>query len=265
MADSLESGVRRVPILGAVIGWLASPAHWAGSDGIGARVLQHLALSGTALAIAVAVAMPLGLYLGHTGKGALLVINVANAGRALPSLAVLALVLPLVFRLHLGLGFWPTVFMLIPLGVPLILLNCYVALRSVERELLEVARAMGMREWQVLREVELPVASLLILAGIRNAAVTIVATATLGALVASGGLGRYLVDGLARQETERLIAGALLVALLSTLTEIGFGLLEQVIVPRGIRHRRHVGQVATQSGTRLSQLEAAAPQEHIYA
>src|SRR5437867_5224414 len=116
----------------AVLGWLSDPVHWAGSDGIPSRVAQHLALSGAALLVATVVALPLGLALGHTGRGAWLLINAANVGRALPSLAILALVLPLVFRLGLGLGFWPTVFMLVPLGVPLILINSYVAVRAVE-------------------------------------------------------------------------------------------------------------------------------------
>src|SRR5918912_960954 len=117
-----------------VLAWLADPTHWSGSDGIPSRVAQHLALSGVALLVAVVVALPLGLVLGHTGRGGWLLINVANVGRALPSLAVLALVLPLVFRLGLGLGFWPTVFMLVPLGAPMILVNSYVAVSTVDRD-----------------------------------------------------------------------------------------------------------------------------------
>ncbi|HEU5318587.1 MAG TPA: ABC transporter permease [Chloroflexota bacterium] len=219
----------------AVAAWLVDPAHWAGSDGIGARVLQHLALSGTALGISLALALPLGVALGHTGRGAWLAINAANVGRALPSLAILALVLPLVFRLRLGLGFWPTVFMLVPLGAPLILVNAYVAVRAVDRDVVDVARGLGMTGWQVLRRVELPLAAPVIVDGVRNAAVSIVATATLGAIVASGGLGRYIVDGLARLETPRLVAGALLVAVLSMATEWVFGALERLVVPRGVR------------------------------
>ena len=219
----------------SVAAWLADPAHWQGADAISARLLQHLALSFTALAFAVAVALPLGVLLGHTGRGGWLVINVANVGRALPSLAVLALILPLAFRLGLGLGFWPTVLMLIPLGVPLVLTNTYVAIRSVDPDTVEVARGLGMREWEVLRHVELPLAAPIVVAGVRNAAVTIVATATLGALVASGGLGRYIVDGLARQEQERLFVGALLVALLSGATELCFNLLERLAAPGALR------------------------------
>src|SRR4051794_13534854 len=234
----------------AVLAWLANPVHWSGSDGIPARVVQHLALSGTALFVAVVVALPLGLVLGHTGRGAWLLINAANVGRALPSLAILALVLPLVFRLGLGLGFWPTVFMLVPLGVPLILINSYVAVRAVDRDTVEVARGLGMSGRQVLWQVEVPLALPLVFDGVRNAAVTIVATATLGALVASGGLGRYVVDGLARQETPRLVAGGLLVALLSIGTEGAFALVQRQALPAGVRVARGESAAVAPAGTR---------------
>jgi osmoprotectant transport system permease protein len=215
----------------AVAEWLLDPTHWQGADGIPTRVGEHLLMSGAALLIATSIALPIGVALGHSGRGALLVINVAGIGRALPSLAILALALPLAFRLGLGLGFWPTVITLVPLGIPLILLNSITAVREVDRDVVEVARGMGMREWQVLRAVELPLAASLIIAGIRTAAVTIVATATLGALVAGGGLGRYIVDGLARQDQPRLVVGALLVALLTVATEIGFGRLARIAAP----------------------------------
>ncbi len=215
--------------------WLLDPTHWQGSDGIPTRVGEHLLLSGVALALAIVVALPLGVGFGHTGRGAWLVINVAGIGRALPSLAILALALPLAFRLGLGLGFWPTVITLVPLGIPLILLSSFTAIRGVDREIVEAARGMGLREWQVLRAVELPLAASLIVGGIRTAAVTIVATATLGALVASGGLGRYIVDGLASQDQPRLFVGALLVALTAIATEVGFGWLARVVVPEPLQ------------------------------
>jgi len=215
--------------------WLGDGSRWQGADGIPIRLMEHLSLSAVPLGICLALAMPIGLYVGHTGRAGTLVINVANIGRALPSLAVLTLSLPLAFGLGLGLGFWPTVIALVPLGLPPILINTYTAIRTVDPDVVEVARGMGMRGWQVLRDVEVPVSAPVIIAGIRTAAVTIVASATLGAIVASGGLGRYIVDGLQRQDEPRLFVGAVLVALLSIGTEAGFGLLERAVVSPQIR------------------------------
>ncbi|HZT08285.1 MAG TPA: ABC transporter permease [Chloroflexota bacterium] len=219
--------------LASVGRWCADPAHWQGTDGIPVRLGEHVVLSAVALLCATAIALPIGVALGHTGRGGVAAINVANIGRALPSMAMLAFALPVAFALHLGLGFWPTMLAMVPLGIPAVLTNSYVAIRVVDRDVVDVAHAVGMTEWQVLRHVELPLAASIIVAGVRNAAVAIVATATLGALVASGGLGRYIVDGLARQEYERLFVGAVLVALLSVATEWAFGLVERAVVSPG--------------------------------
>jgi osmoprotectant transport system permease protein len=221
--------------LAASVAWLVDPSHWQGSDGIPTRVLEHLLLSGLSSAIAVLLALPLGIWLGHTGKGGFVAINVANVGRALPSLALLAFALPLSFALGLGLGFWPTLFALVPLGMPPILTNAYTGLREVDADVVDAARGMGMSGWEVLRQVELPIAAPLIIAGVRNAAVAIVATATLGAVVAGGGLGRYIVDGMSRQEYDRLFVGAVLVALLAILTELAFNVFERGVVSNGVR------------------------------
>ena len=218
-----------------VVNWIADPRHWAGSDGIPNRIGEHLVLSAVTAIVATAIALPLGVLFGHTNKGGFIAINVANLGRALPSLALLALMLPLALSFHLGLGFWPTFLALVPLGIPAILTNSFVAVRQVDPDIVEAGRGMGLREDQVLRQLELPIAAPLILAGVRNAAVAIVATATLGALVAGGGLGRYIVDGLARQEYPRLFVGAVLVALLSVAVELGFGVFERWLVSPGLR------------------------------
>jgi osmoprotectant transport system permease protein len=222
-------------LLAAVLAWLADPSHWQGSDGIPTRVGEHLVLSGAALAAAVAIALPIGVLLGHTGRGGFAAMNVANVGRALPSMALLAFALPVAFALGLGLGFWPTFLALVPMGIPPILTNVYVAVREVDRDVVDAARGMGLSEWQVLRAAELPLAVPLIFAGVRSAAVAIVATATLGALVASGGLGRYIVDGLARQEYPRLVVGAVLVALLAVAAEVGLGACERWSTSPGLR------------------------------
>jgi osmoprotectant transport system permease protein len=218
-----------------VVAWLAAPEHWAGSDGIPNRIGEHLLISAVTATAAIAIALPFGVLAGHTGRGGFIAVNVANLGRALPSLALLALMFPLALSLKLGFGFWPTFLALVPLGIPPVLTNSFVAVRQVDPDVVEAARGMGLRERQVLSQVELPIAAPLIIAGIRNAAVAIVATATLGALVAGGGLGRYIVDGIARQDYPRVFVGAVLVALLSIAVEVAFGAFERVSVSAGLR------------------------------
>lgn len=213
--------------------WLSEPSHWQGADGIPTRLGEHVWISGLAVGIAALATVPLGLYLGHTGRGAFAAVNVANIGRALPSLAILALALPLVLALGLGLGFWPTLVAMVPLAIPPILTNTFTGIRGADRDIVEAARGMGMSELQVLAAAEVPDALPVIFAGLRVASVNVIATATLGALVAGGGLGRYIIDGFALQDYERLFAGALLVALLAIGTELAFGVLE--------RSSRHTG------------------------
>jgi osmoprotectant transport system permease protein len=227
-----------VTLLGDVVRWFADPAHYQGSDAVQTRIYEHLAVSGLAVVAGLVIALPIGLYLGHTGRFGFIAVNVANIGRAIPSLAAIALAIPVAATLlgvQNGLGFWPTFLALIPLAVPPILTNAYVGVRGVDRDVIEAARGMGLSEGGILRRVELPLALPVVLAGIRTAAVNIVATATLGALVAFGGLGRYIVDGLALQEYDRLFAGALLVALLAIAVEVAFGTFERAAVSPGIR------------------------------
>ncbi|TMC43962.1 MAG: ABC transporter permease [Chloroflexi bacterium] len=221
--------------LGDLVHWLTDPANWQGSHGIPVRLLEHIELSAISVIVALLIALPIALYLGHTGRWGFIAINVANVGRALPSLALLAFGLVIAISLGLGLGFWPTVFMLVPLAIPPIVTNAYVAIREVDRDIVDAARGMGLSEGQILRSIELPLGLPIILSGIRTAAVNVVATATLGALVAGGALGRFIVDGLALQEYDQLMAGALLVALLAVATEVSFAALERATVPAGMR------------------------------
>ena len=214
-------------VLGDVARWFADPEHWQGPHGIPVRILEHLELSGLAVAAALLIAAPIALYLGHTGRGGFIAINVANIGRALPSLALLAFGLVIAISLGLGLGFWPTIFALVPLAIPPIMTNTYVAVREVDPDIVDAARGMGLSEGQILRQIEIPLGLPLMLSGIRTAAVNVVATATLGALVAGGALGRFIVDGLALREFDQLFAGAVLVALLAIVTEITFAALER--------------------------------------
>jgi osmoprotectant transport system permease protein len=225
-------------LLGDVARWFTDPAHYQGTDAVQTRILEHLEVSGLAVLVGLLVALPAGLYLGHTGRFAFVAVNVANIGRAIPSLAAIALAIPIAGTLlgvQNGLGFWPTFFALIPLAIPPILTNTYVAVRGVDKDVTEAARGMGVDEVGILRRIEIPLALPLILAGIRTAAVNVIATATLGALVAFGGLGRYIVDGLALQEYDRLFAGALLVALLAIAVEVALSTFERAAISPGIR------------------------------
>lgn len=226
-----------IDLIASVAAWLADPAHWQGSDGIPIRVAEHLELSAVSVAVALAVAFPIGLVVGHTGRGSFVMLNVANVGRALPSLAILGLALPFTIQLTGQLDFWPTFIALVALALPPILTNTYIGIREVDPDTVEVGRGMGMRGRQVLWRVELPIALPVILGGIRTAAVQVIATATLGAVVAGGGLGRYIIDGIATQEEPRIVAGALLVALLAIATDAGLGWLERRAVSPGLRPR----------------------------
>jgi osmoprotectant transport system permease protein len=213
---------------GDVVAWLTEPDHWHGQDGIPVRTWEHLVLSGTSLAVVCALALPLALWLGHIGKGGVLAINVTNIGRAVPVFAVLVLLAigPI------GLGVTATVIALILFGIPPVLTNAYVGMREVDRDTVEAARGMGMTGWQMLRQVELPLALPLILTGIRLAAVQIIATATLGAFVLGGGLGRFINAGFGRQDQAELVSGAILVAALALTVEGVFELLQRHLDPR---------------------------------
>jgi osmoprotectant transport system permease protein len=217
-----------------MIRWFGSSEHWRGDDGVPIRVLEHVEITGVAVALAVAIAVPAGLAIGHFRRGEFLAVTIANLGRAIPSFAILSIVfqLMLTYFADLAFGFVPTVVALILLSLPPILTNTYVGVQSVDRDTVEAARGMGMTGAQVLGRLELPLAVPLMVAGIRTAAVQVVATATLAALIAGGGLGRYIIDGFAQGDTPQLLAGAVLVAALAILTEVGFALVERVLTPR---------------------------------
>jgi osmoprotectant transport system permease protein len=223
----------------ATLAWLADPTHWQGGDGIPTRFLEHLAISIPSVVAAAAIAFPIGAFIGHTGRFAALAVNAANLGRAIPSYAVLVIVLPISLRLNpdIGLDVIPTFTAMLVLAIPPILVGTYTGLRGVDRDLVESARAMGMRERQVLSRVELPVALPVILGGFRTAAVQVVATATLGAVVAYGGLGRYIIDGIARNENDRLFAGVVLVALLAIATEGLLAVVQRLAASPGLNTR----------------------------
>jgi osmoprotectant transport system permease protein len=228
-----------------VLDWFTTASHWRGSNGIPHRVYEHLSIAGLSVAAALIVALPLALWLGHLGKGGFAAISITNAGRAIPSFALLVIGFEL-----FGLGATPVFLALFALSVPPIVTNTYTAIRGVDPDVREAAVGMGMTGWQVLTRVEVPNAIPLMFAGIRTAGVQAVATATLGAVVAWGGVGRYIVDGIAQQDHVQVVAGALIVAVLSFLTELGLAALQHGVTPKGLR-------VVADPGRRLSRLPGA--------
>ncbi|MDQ6790505.1 MAG: ABC transporter permease [Candidatus Dormibacteraeota bacterium] len=218
--------------LGEVARWFADPAHWQGANGIPTRLEEHVLMSLIATAVAALVALPIGLLLGHYGVGGAIAINISNIGRALPSFAILVLLVQLV-----GIGAIPAFIALVALAIPPIVTNSFVGMRDVDPELRDAARGLGFRESRTLLRVELPNAMPVVMAGIRTAGVQVVATATLAALVGWGGLGRYIVDGIANRNFVEVFAGAVLVALLAAAAEIGLAVLQYVLTPAGLRSR----------------------------
>ena len=221
--------------LGDVLAFFADGANWVGEAGILNRTLEHIGLSAFSMAVAAFIAIPPALLLGHTGRGGLFAVSVVNIGRAVPSFAIVALALPVSINLGLGLGYWPTFLALVALALPPMFTNTYTGVREVDQGTVEAARGMGMSGWEVLRGIELPLASPVILAAVRVASVQVVATATLGALVAWGGLGRYIIDGFSQRDNVEVFVGGVLVALLAVITELFFGLVERWAVPAGLR------------------------------
>jgi osmoprotectant transport system permease protein len=222
--------------LGQVLAWYTDPGNWTGNNAIPLRLWQHLSLSLASLGAGLAIALPIGLYIGHTGRGGRVAVVVSNIGRAVPSLGWLGIAYPISTGLfhRAGIGFLPAFIGLVALAIPPIVTNTYVGLRGVDPDLREAARGMGMRELQLLLRVEVPVALAVILAGIRVSAVAVIATAPLAALVGGGTLGAYILQGLALSDEVRVFAAAVMVALLAVLTELGFAWLQRRAVSPGL-------------------------------
>ncbi|MFJ6081345.1 ABC transporter permease [Streptomyces sp. NPDC001002] len=217
-------------VLHYVSDFFSNSAHWHGYDGIPTRLREHIQYSLTALAIAAAIGLPIGLLTGHTGRGGNSLALIATAARALPSFGLLVLMFVL-----LGLGHLPVMIPLVVLAVPPILVTTYEAMRSVDPSPVDAARGMGMAEPRILFQVELPVALPLILSGLRSAAIQIVSTATIAAYVSLGGLGRYIVDGLYQRNYEKVVGGATLVAILALITLGLFWAINRFTVSAGVR------------------------------
>ncbi|MBG0850760.1 ABC transporter permease [Streptomyces spinoverrucosus] len=205
--------------------WLTDPAHWSGADGIWQRLLQHLVLTVVCLVVSCLIALPVAVVLGHLGKGGALAVNISNVGRAVPTFAVLVLLL------LTPIGRWgegPTVVALVLFAVPPLLTNAYVGMREVDRGTVQAARGMGMTGRQVMFHVELPLSSPMILNGMRIAAVQLVATATIAALAGGGGLGRIITAGFNLASTPQVVAGAVLVAVFALIVEGLFEVAERL-------------------------------------
>ena len=217
-------------LLRDVVEWFGDRASWRGSDGLVHLVAQHVWLCAVAVAISCAIALPIGLGLGHARRGEVFAVNVANIGRALPSFAVLVFALQV-----LSIGTGPALVALVVLAVPVMVTNAYVAMAGVDDDPREAARGMGMSGWQLFRRVELPLAIPLVMAGVRTAAVQVVATATLAALVGYGGLGLLILRGLRTRDDVEVFAAALAVAVLALVTEVVLAAVQRLLTPRGIR------------------------------
>jgi osmoprotectant transport system permease protein len=221
-----------VHFISEVVTWFTTASHWQGTNGIPHRVFEHVVMSAAAVGAAVVISIPPSVYLGHLRRFGSLAINFSNAGRAIPSFAVLVLAAQI-----FGIGAKPAFIALFVLAVPPLVTNSYVGMADVDPEIRESAKGMGMTGWQSIRRIELPMALPVVLAGVRTAAVQVVATATLAALVAWGGLGRYIIDGLAQRDFVQVFAGAFLVAVLSVLTELSLALIQRFTVSAGLTHR----------------------------
>ncbi len=228
---------------GSVLDWLGDGSNWHGTEGVPHRFVEHIQISLISLVIAILISVPIGLFFGHLHKGGFVVVNIANLGRAIPSLSILLLAVllwgisePPRVLTSIGIVSYPAFLALVALAIPPVLTNTYVGVTGVDDEIRDAARGMGMNDRQVLRRVEFPLATPLIMAGVRTSGVAVIATATLLAYVGGGGLGRFIVDGVAIDyQDPRIFAGALFVAVLSVITELSLALVQRLVVPKALR------------------------------
>jgi osmoprotectant transport system permease protein len=225
--------------MNGIVEYLTDSTHWSGPDGIPHRLLEHLGYSFGALFFVVLIGLPLGLYVGHTGRGAIAIAGTANALRALPTFGLLIfVVIGLSGRLPADFAYLgPSLLVLVILGIPAVLSNTYAGVQNVDPAARDAAKGMGMTGRQVLWRVEVPNALPLILSGIRSATLQIVATATIAAYVSLGGLGRFIIDGRAQRDYSQMGAGAVLVGLLAVALDLLMAGLQVFVVSRGLTGR----------------------------
>lgn len=224
-------------IVTETVTWLTDPANWAGPNGIPVRLEEHVAISLASLLVALAIALPAGMYVGHTRHRTGAAVGLATVGRAVPTLALIGLLLPITQALDPVNGFslYPTVIAMVILAIPSVLVNADAGVRGVDAEVVAAARGMGLTEAQVLRQVEVPLALPVILGGVRSATVMVIATVTLGAIFALGGLGRFIVDGIAQNDDGMLFGGVVLVGALAMAAEGGLAGLQRLASRRSTR------------------------------
>ncbi|HEX4442261.1 MAG TPA: ABC transporter permease [Galbitalea sp.] len=218
--------------------WIFDPAHYtttALGTGIPEALVNHLLLAGVSLGITIVIALPLGLYIGHTGKGRTIAIVASNVVRAFPSLGMIAIFF-ILFQPIFGLGynFAADVVAFILLGVPPLLAGAYSGLEAVDRQTIDAARAIGMTEWQVLTKVEIPLGAQLIVGGLRSSTLQIIATVTIASLYGQVSLGTYIANGLAQSDYVQMLAGAILVIALALIADGLLAIVQRLVVPRGV-------------------------------
>lgn len=211
-------------------GWLFDAANWTGQGGVCQRLVEHIGYTALTMAVAVVLAVPLGAWIGHTGRGGFLVVGLANGLRALPTLGLLVLLVGAI-----GIGLIGPLIALVILAVPPILAGTYAGVRNVDGAVVDAARGMGMRGRDVLFRVELPNALPLVVGGVRSSTLQVISTATIAAYVALGGLGRFIVDGLAIRDFPEMIAGSILVAALAIAADLLLAALQKTLVSPGLR------------------------------
>jgi osmoprotectant transport system permease protein len=210
--------------------WVTQSANWHGSGSIPQQILAHLGYSILPLLIAAVIGIPAGVAVGHSGRGAVFVVNLANGWRAIPTLGLLVLL-----AVYLGFSFLTWLLPLVVLAIPPILVNAYEGVAGVEPGVRDAAKGAGMTSWQQVTRVEVPIALPLILVGLRTAAIFVVATATIAAYIGLGGLGRFIIDGLASEQYGPVAGGALLVVILAIIILALFAGLSRLVIPAGLR------------------------------
>jgi len=219
------------------VDYLSDPSTWTGPSSFWSRLYDHVWVSVAATIIGFLLVFPLALYLGHIRRGSQAATAVVNVGRALPSFGILAIAFLVIMRLGVG-GVrtpWSVLVALIALAAPPIFTNTIAGIQSVQPATIEAARGMGLTGREVLMDIELPMAMPLLMEGVRIAFVQVIATATLGAIVAWGGLGRYIIDGFAVRDNGEILFGALAVGLLAVVAEVGFSKIQRAVTPKGLK------------------------------